>query len=229
MLNTNMIGNYKLRTSLGHFQLLIKTIKNDLGEIMEQKIPMIGIATCILYFITVGLFLITKTELSLTMWELFTIIGAPVILFVLLALSNLLEISAICKNAMLVFMSCACSLTGAAHIVNITVTRRLISEGMNVPNFFRIGYWPSVEMAVDYLAWGFFVGLAFCCIGFSIHSKDKQKILIKRLVIVCGILCLFGFLGTIFINENVWYMAPMGYGFGTIAICIQMMRIKKTD
>ena len=196
---------------------------------MENKIPMIGITTCILYFITVGLFLITKTEFSLTMWELFTLIGAPVILFVLLELSNLLEISTICKNAMLAFMSCACSLTGLAHIVNITVTRRLIGEGMNVPNFLRIGYWPSVEMAVDYLAWGFFVGLAFCCVGFSIHSKDKQKSLIKRSIIVCGILCLIGFLGSIFINENIWYAAPMGYGFGTIVICLQMMKMKKID
>lgn len=30
-------------------------------------------------------------------------------------------------------------------------------------------------------------------------------------------------------SENVWYTAPMGYGFGTIAICIQMMRMRKTD
>lgn len=32
----------------------------------------------------------------------------------------------------------ACALTSVAHIVNITVTRRLISEGVNVPEYFRI-------------------------------------------------------------------------------------------
>lgn len=53
---------------------------------------------------------------------------------------------------MLTFMACICTLTSAAHIVNITVARTLISEGADVPAYFQIGFWPSVEMAIDYLA-----------------------------------------------------------------------------
>ena len=191
---------------------------------MTKKIAIIGVFTCILYFISVGLFLITKEEAALTIWELMTFLSAPVELLVLLELSNLVNATAIYKNAMLVFMACACALTSVAHIVNITVTRRLISEGINVPGYFRIGFWPSVEMAIDYLAWGFFVGLAFLCIGFATNSKDKQKLIIKVTVLVCGMLCLSGFFGAIFINENLWYVAPMGYGLGSMIICIQMMR-----
>ena len=194
---------------------------------MSKKIPMIGIITCILYFMAVGMFLITKTEVSLSIWEILTIISAPIMLFVLLELSNLLNVASIYRNAMLAFMACTCSLTEVAHIINITVTRRLISEGMDIPDYFKIGYWPSVEMAIDYLAWGFFVGLAFLCIGFSINSNDKSKLVMKGLVIVSGILCLSGFLGAIFINENIWYIAPIGYGGGTMAICMQMRRKKK--
>ena len=191
---------------------------------MTKKIAIIGVSTCILYFISVGLFLITKEEAALTIWELMTFLSAPVELLVLSELSNLVNATAIYKNAMLVFMACACALTSVAHIVNITVTRRLISEGINVPEYFRIGFWPSVEMAIDYLAWGFFVGLAFLCIGFATNSKDKQKLMIKVTVLVCGMLCLSGFFGAIFINENLWYVAPMGYGLGSMIICIQMMR-----
>ena len=191
---------------------------------MTKKIAIIGVSTCILYFISVGLFLITKEEAALTIWELMTCLSAPVELLVLSELSNLVNATAIYKNAMLVFMACACALTSVAHIVNITVTRRLISEGINVPEYFRIGFWPSVEMAIDYLAWGFFVGLAFLCIGFATNSKDKQKLMIKVTVLVCGMLCLSGFFGAIFINENLWYVAPMGYGLGSMIICIQMMR-----
>ena len=196
---------------------------------MTKKIAIIGVFTCILYFISVGLSLITKEEAALTIWELMTFLSAPVELLVLLDLSNLVNATAIYKNAMLVFMACACALTSVAHIVNITVTRRLISEGINVPEYFRIGFWPSVEMAIDYLAWGFFVGLAFLCIGFATNSKDKQKLIIKVTVLVCGMLCLSGFFGAIFINENLWYVAPMGYGLGSMIICIQMMRLKLAD
>ena len=196
---------------------------------MTKKIAIIGVSTCILYFISVGLFLITKEEAALTIWELMTCLSAPVELLVLSELSNLVNATAIYKNAMLVFMACACALTSVAHIVNIAVTRRLINEGINVPEYFRIGFWPSVEMAIDYLAWGFFVGLAFLCIGFATNSKDKQKLMIKVTVLVCGMLCLSGFFGAIFINENLWYVAPMGYGLGSMIICIQMMRFKLED
>ena len=127
---------------------------------------------------------------------------------------------------MLVFISCTCALTGAAHIVNITVTRRLINEGVHVPAYFRIGFWPSVEMAIDYLAWGFFTGLAFLCVGLSGKSNDKSKRIIKLNALVCGLLCLIGFLGTVFITENIWYIAPIGYGIGTMIICIQLYSMK---
>lgn len=94
-----------------------------------------------------------------------------------------------------------------------------------MPNYFRIGYWPSVEMAVDYLAWGFFIGLAFLCIGISI--KDKTNKFIINSTIISGILCLIGFCGALFINENIWYIAPIGYGVIPIGICIKMMKFEK--
>jgi hypothetical protein len=194
---------------------------------MGKKIPYIGIITCVLYFISVSMFLITKTEIALTIWEMFTIIGAPVILFVLIDLSNQMNIAPSYRNAMLVFMSCNCSLTGLAHIINITVTRKLISDGINVPNYFRIGYWPSVEMAVDYLAWGFFMGLAFLSVGIAINRINKQNLVMRIIVLLCGILCLTGFFGTVFIDENLWYLAPLGYGFGTILICFKILKIQK--
>lgn len=195
---------------------------------MTKKISIIGIAACILYFLSVGLFLITKTEIALTAWELMTIISAQIVLFVLLELSSLVSITAVYKNAMLVFMACTCALTSVAHIVNITVTRTLISEGVDVPTYFQIGFWPSVEMAIDYLAWGFFTGLAFLCIGIAIKSKEKTKRILKTTLLICGIFCLIGFFGTIFVNENIWYAAPMGYGFGTMVICIQMLNFKSS-
>ncbi len=198
---------------------------NNKGKAMSKRISLIGMIAVILYFVVVGTFLITKTDLSLTLWELTTVFSAPIILLVLLELSRIVSTPDIYRCAMIGFMSCVCSLTGTAHIVNIAVTRRLISKGIEVPLFFQIGQWPSVEMAVDYLAWGLFMGLAFICAALPVKSDKKAVQRIKVLSLICGVLCLIGFIGSIFINENLWYIAPMGYGFGFLILCILMHRI----
>ncbi|MBQ4236922.1 MAG: hypothetical protein II716_08810 [Treponema sp.] len=191
---------------------------------MGKKIHLIGIIDVMLYFVSVGAFLITKADIALTIWELMTVISGPIVLLVLLELSHRLSAPDLNRRAMLAFMACTCALTGAAHIVNITVTRRLMSEGVEVPLYFQIGQWPSVEMAVDYLAWGFFMGLAFICLGLPIASTDKSARSLKVISLVNGILCLLGFVGALFINENIWYLAPMGYGFGLLVLCIIRLR-----
>jgi len=53
---------------------------------MLKKISVIGILTCILYFISVGLFLITKADIALTIWELMTVISGPLVLLVMTGL-----------------------------------------------------------------------------------------------------------------------------------------------
>ena len=86
---------------------------------MLKKISLIGILTCILYFISVGLFLITKADIALTIWELMTVISGPLVLLVMIGLAEFLSSPAVCKKIMLVAMGCTCALTGAAHIVAI--------------------------------------------------------------------------------------------------------------
>ena len=193
----------------------------------RQGIPKIGIIAVVLYFFSVGAFLISKTEVALTIWELMTVISGPVVLIVLLEISHMLSTPDTYRRAMLAFLSCTCALTGAAHIVNITVTRRLMREGVEVPLYFQIGQWPSVEMAVDYLAWGFFMGLAFLCLSCPLTSTDKKARGLRTVSLINGILCIAGFIGTIFINENIWYLAPMGYGIGLVILCVMAIRIEK--
>ena len=191
---------------------------------MGKRIHLIGIIDIVLYFISVGAFLISKADIALTIWELMTVISGPIVLLVLLELSHSLSCSDLNRRAMQVFMGCTCALTGAAHIVNIAVTRRLMSEGVDVPLYFQIGQWPSVEMAVDYLAWVLFMGLAFICLGLPVASTDKTTRSLKVISLINGILCLIGFIGALFINENIWYLAPIGYGFGLLILCITRLR-----
>ena len=194
-----------------------------MSRIQTKKIYIITIADVILYFISVLLFLVTQTDIALTVWELVTILSGPILLFVMLQLGNDLIRSKTVMYAMLSFMTCVCILTSAAHIVNISVTRRLISEDVNVPSYFQIGQWPSVEMAVDYLAWGFFMGLAYLSLGLPPLKSEENKNGLRIALIICGFMCLIGFFGALFINENLWYIAPMAYGPGIIIICILAM------
>ena len=191
---------------------------------MTKKASLAGIITCIIYFLSMGLFLVAKTEISLTIWEMMTMISEPVVLIVLIALAETVATPPNYQKAMIAFMSCACALTGAAHIINITVTRALIREGINVPSYFQIGCWPSVEMAADYLAWGFFTGLAFLCVGLPFRNAEKAQQRIKLISLLCSTLCITGFIGGVFINENLWYIAPMGYGIGLLILCVLMFR-----
>ena len=187
---------------------------------MSKRLPFIGIITVILYFLSVGAFLVSKADAALTIWEIMTVISGPIVLLILLETSRRLATPEIYRMAMTAFMACVCALTGTAHIANITVTRKLIREGVAVPLYFQIGQWPSVEMAIDYLAWGLFMGLAFLCMGVPVTSNDKTKRGIRTVSVLNGILCLIGFVGAIFINENVWYAAPMGYGLGLLILCV---------
>ena len=195
---------------------------------MERKnniiIPVTGIVTCVMYFASVAFFLTTGWEAALTVWELMTIVSGPLVLLVMTELCEYVCAPVMWQKMMTAFMSCVCALTGAAHIVNISVTRRLIREGVEVPLFFQIGQWPSLEMAIDYLAWGFFMGLSFLCLSLPVLNRSEGDRYIKIISLICGILCLMGFSGALIINENLWYLAPMGYGVGLLVLCILMIR-----
>ncbi|MDK2809156.1 MAG: hypothetical protein PWP24_1893 [Clostridiales bacterium] len=64
------------------------------------------------------------------------------------------------------------------------------------------------------------MGLALSSVGVAINHDRKQNLKMKIIVLVSGVLCLAGFIGIIFINESLWYLAPMGY-------LIKMIKVKK--
>ena len=70
------------------------------------------------------------------------------------------------------------------------------------------------------------MGLTFLAISFPLKDNDKTIHRTKIISLFCGIMCLTGFCGAIFINENMWYLAPMAYGFGLIVLCIQILKKK---
>lgn len=192
---------------------------------MNRKIIWFGIITSVLNLVAVSIFAITHTRLACSIWEWITILGAPAFLIMLLELSRFMGSSEMCKNLMMVFTGCCCAITGTAHIINMTVTYRLLSDGVEVPTYFQMGYWPSTEMVSDFIAWGFFMGLAFIALGLDKTVVQKEWKSLKVAFVVCGILCLIGFFCAVFINDALWYIAPFGYGVGPIVFCVMGLRI----
>lgn len=182
---------------------------------------MIGIAGVTLYFLSVLLFLITKLEWALTLWEIMTVAGAIIILTVLTEIAEKNKIKGIYRTLLSIALSGTVTVTSAAHFISIGVVRPLAAQGEPIPDYFKIGYFPSMEMTLDYIAWGFFMGFSFFILFLGVREKP-----LKIISAACSALCFTGFIGSFFL-EVLWYPAPFGYGFGFLILCIFLLRQKQ--
>lgn len=195
--------------------------KNNIDNNKLVRWAAAGIITDVLYFAAVSMFIATKTDISLTVWELMTVVGAFVMLMALSCFADGYNIGHEHRTYMLISLSGTLFLTSTAHFTSIGVVRRLISQGADIPDYFRIGMFPSLEMTVDYTAWGLFMGCAFLAISLGIVEAR-----LKVISMICAILCFTGFIGSFFL-EALWYPAPLGYGAGFLVMCIYILVSKK--
>lgn len=193
----------------------------------RKSVAILGIIICIIYFALTIVFVTTGLKIWLAAFEMITMLAGilMVALIIVLPFSQDAKMKDY-KILGIVFATACMILTNVSHIVNLTVTEPLMKIGVNIPEYLQIGIWPSVEMAADYLGWGLFMGLAYIFSSFGLMNEDKIKKL-KITMRICGILCFLGFFGTILINENFWYIAPLGYGLGTLVVCIELLFIDK--
>lgn len=193
----------------------------------RKNIAFSGIIICSMYFVITSLLIVTSSKLWLTALELITMLSG-IFMIMLIAVIPGPNLEKMKRNKMLaiIFSSACMILTNAVHMVNLSVTQKLIDHGIAVPDYLVIGTWPSVEMAIDYLAWGLFMGLAFLFSSIAMENEGSFRIL-KITLCVCGSLCFLGFFGAILMNPNLWYIAPMGYGLGTLVICFELLIITK--
>lgn len=182
-----------------------------------KKAAAAGIICEVLYFISVTMFLVTKNDIALTLWELMTVAGAVVMLIGMIVIAEGYGIDPMHRRLMTVSMAGTVIITSIAHFTSIGVVRPLAAQGEAIPEYFKIGTFPSLEMTLDYTAWGFFMGAAFLVMFLGINEKA-----LRIISLVCGILCFIGFAGSFF-NENLWYPAILGYGLGFLIMCILVL------
>ncbi len=188
---------------------------------MIKRIPYYGLTAVMCYVVsTLGLILLANRTF-LVLMELSTILSTPVMLLLFIVIPDSKEnYGQIKKNLSIVFMACCMVLTSITHFTNIALILPLQDIGMEIPTYLQVGQWPSALMAIDYLGWGFFLGLAFIMSSLSVKKEYR---LLKNTLLVNGILCLLGLTGTVVINAACWYIAPCGYGIGTAVVCVELI------
>jgi hypothetical protein len=193
---------------------------------MNKKIiAYTGIVICTVFFLITFILALTGSKGWLTAFEIITLISGVFMLLLILVLpSSTNELGKTYRTASIAFVTGTMILTNVAHFINLTVTEQLLRLGIDIPDYLQIGKSYSMEMALDYLAWGMFMGLAFLA-AFLYIPKEKAYKNLRYTLLACGSLCILGFLGSV-LNENLWYLAPLGYGVGTIVICIELLMLK---
>jgi hypothetical protein len=89
------------------------------------------------------------------------------------------------------------ALTSINRYVGLTVVRQsLLSGDTNGLHWFMPYAWPSVMLALEYLAWGFFFGLACLCLV-PVFTAGKLERTIRWVLIVTGILSLLALIGQV--------------------------------
>jgi len=187
-----------------------------------KNVSRIGLVICLIYFLVVVLLIVLGNNITILLMDIITIISG--IYMVILVMAFPIENNYGNYRILAIIFALSCMiLTNMVHWINIIAINPMIAKGINVPDYFQIGKWPSVLMTVEYLGWGLFMGMAFLFSGYFIEKTLK----FNWFLYLCGCLCLIGFFGII-INENLWYIAPLGYGLGTSIICIKFL-IKRPD
>lgn len=184
----------------------------------KKNVAFIGIIVCMFYFFATLMLILTRSSHWLNTMEVSTIIGGIYMVPFIMVIPYEKEKRALKLLSIIATSSCMV-LTCVVHILNLAVTNKLISSGVKVPDYFRIGKWPSVVMTVDYTAWGFFLGIGLLLSAFAIVGNK----LLKVTILICGILCVIGYFSAMMLNENFWYIAPIGYGIGSLVICIELI------
>lgn len=127
----------------------------------------------------------------------------------------------------LIFISMFAVLTCTNHFLYLTVLNKVTFESSNLNSILSLGNWPSLVMAVDYLAWGLFLGLALLFAAASFKG-DRLRSALRWTFVFSGTLCILGVVGVALIDPLLWFVSVTGYGLGfpIISILLTMLYIK---
>ena len=117
------------------------------------------------------------------------------------------------------FMLLATGTTTAVHFVELTAMRQLGSGSL---------VWPSPAYALELLAWDVFLGLSLVFAAFTFEDSGREC-RVRRGLLVCGILCLFGVVGPVVGNMRLQLVGVFAYGGVLPVVCLLLSRLFRGD
>jgi hypothetical protein len=120
--------------------------------------------------------------------------------------------------AALAFMTAFAALSGGVHFVQLAVARHLPTEAVAERAALRLYPWPSIALALDFLAWDLFLGLALLLTA-PVFAGGKLSAAVRISTRLSGALCVIGFLGPLLGEMRLQFLAISGYAFVLPVVC----------
>ena len=163
----------------------------------------------------------------LTIAEVLSIVGTPLLLLLMAVIHKSAPESA--KVLSLTAFGWTLLLTGftvAVHFVNLTLLKQLsIEQRRDYARF--IGWeWPSMLYSIELAAWHMCFGLSLFFAAFAFKGQGKE-IIVKRGLIITGLLCIIGLIGPLIGNLNWRIIGVFGYGILFPIMCVYIAHIFK--
>ena len=184
---------------------------------------LLGVLLTLIYLAALaGMFLsgtIPPGEPYLSIISMVSLASAPALIFLWVIVHNsVLPIQRVFTQTSLALMVIFATLTSINRYVAMTVvpqsTKLGITDGLN---WFMPYGWPSIMAAIEVLAWGFFLGLAFLFLA-PVFRTGKTELAIFWTLIVSGIFSLIAVLGQVMNSVVLNMLGIIAWGPGLIVL-----------
>ena len=186
---------------------------------------LLGILLTFIYLAAVaGMFIsgnIPPAEPFVSIISVVSLASVPIFVFLWVILHNAaLPEQKVFTQTSLALIVIFATLTSINRYVAVTVVRQSIDMGVTDGlNWFMPYGWPSIMAAMEVLAWGFFLGLAFLFLA-PVFRKGKLERAIFWTLIISGIISLIAVLGQIMNSVILNMLGIIAWGPGLIMLFV---------
>jgi hypothetical protein len=192
-------------------------------------LSVIGIILAFLYLLAVlAILLFDKMppgELYQSLVSTVTLVSVPVLVWLWVIIHESTEPEKhLYSLGSLVFMVIFGTLTSINRYVSLTVIPQALAQGKTEGlSWFQPHSWPSIMAAMEVLAWGFYLGLAFFCLA-PAFSRGKIERRIFWTLVVSGVFCFAAALGQVLNSPLLNILGIVAWGPGLITLLILLAR-----